>query len=312
MKGLELSEKYFYECGLPVIHENFGDIEEYLAFGLSGSGSECFGFDDEISQDHDFGPGFCIFIPDDIIDSRTEFRLERAYAHLPKEFCGFERQKISPVGGNRQGVIHISDFFRNKCGSEDGSLTATQWLSIPEKSLCEAVNGKIFIDNLGLVTQIREKLSFYPTDIFLKKLAGYTLTMAQAGQYNYNRSIKRGDTAAAQMSAVEFVNAAIHSAYLLSGKYTPYYKWSLSQLENLTDFADLTNHLEFLISSDNTPDTAEVKSDVIEEIAMKFISAFQKRGITDAICGDLEKHAYSINDRVNDSNIRNMSIFAGV
>ena len=64
MQGMELSKKYFEEFGRSMLEENFKDILPYLAVGLTGSGSECFGYDDEKSQDHDFEPGFCIFIPD--------------------------------------------------------------------------------------------------------------------------------------------------------------------------------------------------------------------------------------------------------
>ena len=59
MKGLELSEKFYLEHGAPMIHSDFPEIESMIAVGLCGSGSECFGFDDEISTDHDFEPGFC-------------------------------------------------------------------------------------------------------------------------------------------------------------------------------------------------------------------------------------------------------------
>ena len=87
MKGIDLSEKFYNECGAPMIKNEFPDLEGVIAVGLVGAGSECFGFDDDISHDHDFEPGFCMFIPDeDVIDSRTEFRLERAYAKLPKVF----------------------------------------------------------------------------------------------------------------------------------------------------------------------------------------------------------------------------------
>lgn len=311
MRGLELSEKYWNDCGKAVIHNDFPEIEDYICVGLCGSGSECFGFDDELSRDHDFGLGFCLFIPDDIIESRTEFRLERAYSHLPKEFEGFTRPKISPVGGNRTGIIHYTDFFKEKTGSSDGLLSSYEWLNVPEKSLAEAVNGKIFVDNLGAVTQIRENLSFYPRDIFLKKLAGSVLTMAQAGQYNYNRCIKRGDTGGAQLSMIEFATAAIHTAYLLSSEYMPYYKWALRGMRELPLFSSYADTVEFLISSDNTPDISETKSDIIEAIAIMYISHFQQLGITEAICGDLEKHAYSINDNISDGDIRNLHIFSG-
>ena len=70
MKGLELSRKFYETYGAPMLHEKFPELEDKLAIGLVGDGSECFGYDDDISRDHDFEPGFCIFVPDDI-DSNT-------------------------------------------------------------------------------------------------------------------------------------------------------------------------------------------------------------------------------------------------
>ena len=66
MKGLELSRKFYETYGAPMLHEKFPELEDKLAIGLVGDGSECFGYDDDISRDHDFEPGFCIFVPDDI------------------------------------------------------------------------------------------------------------------------------------------------------------------------------------------------------------------------------------------------------
>ena len=183
MKGLELSEKYFEEFGRPMLEKELPDILPYLAVGLFGSGSECFGYDDEVSRDHDFEPGFCIFLPDEsVIDRRTAFQLERAYAKLPKEFMGVKREMLAPVGGMRHGVIRTADFFNDKIGAYDGKLTMEAWLTLPEHYLAEAVNGKVFFDNYGEVTRIREQLSRYPEDIKRKKLAGHLLLMAQSGQ----------------------------------------------------------------------------------------------------------------------------------
>ena len=105
MKGLELSRAFYDAYGAPMLREQFPELLPKLAVGLAGSGSECFGFDDEVSQDHDFEPGFCIFLPaEEVVDCRTAFRLERAYAKLPKEFGGFRRPMMLPVGGARRGV----------------------------------------------------------------------------------------------------------------------------------------------------------------------------------------------------------------
>ena len=65
-----------------MLDENFSHIKEYLAVGLVGSGSECFGFDDEFSLDHDFGPGFCMWLTDQVYDEIGE-ELQRAYEELP-------------------------------------------------------------------------------------------------------------------------------------------------------------------------------------------------------------------------------------
>jgi hypothetical protein len=193
MKGIELSKAFFEEYGRPMLEAEFPDLIPCLCAGLFGSGAECFGFDDDISTDHDFEPGFCLFLPDEsVIDRRQAFLLERAYAKLPKEFMGARRSLMAPVGGARRGVLRTGEFFLEKIGSETGELSLQQWLSIPEQALAEATNGVIFFDNYGGVTKIREALAKYPEEIRRKKLAGNLLLMAQAGQYNFKRCIACG------------------------------------------------------------------------------------------------------------------------
>ena len=255
MKGIELSKEYFEAFGKEVLETEFSAALPLLAVGLVGGGSECLGFDDEVSTDHDFEPGFCIFLPDEeTVDRRTAFLLERAYAKLPKEFMGFQRSPLNPVGGNRHGVIRMEDFFLEKVGSRDGRLSLGQWFSVPEQGLLEATSGAVFFDNLGKFSEIRKRLGYFPEDIRLKKLSGHLLLMAQSGQYNYNRCILRGNTAAAQMAVFEFTKSALHTIYLLNRTYMPYYKWSFRGLEGLPILGDLTGDLEYLISSGNSTD----------------------------------------------------------
>jgi len=54
MKGMELAKAYFEEYGIQMIEGQFGEYKGKIAAGLVGEGSECLGFDDEFSQDHDF------------------------------------------------------------------------------------------------------------------------------------------------------------------------------------------------------------------------------------------------------------------
>lgn len=313
MKGLELAKRFYLEYGEKMIKENFSEIEKYLAVGLVGSGSECFGYDDEISQDHDFEAGFCIFLPDEnLIDSKTEFKLERAYSKLPKNFMGFERSKLSPVGGNRHGVIRISDLFKNKTGDENGDVSSEGWFYISEHFLLEATNGEIFCDNFGKITEIRNKLSYLPEDVRLKKLAGNLLLMSQSGQYNYLRCVKRGETAAAQLAIAEFVNAALKAIFLLNKKYIPYYKWAFRALRDLEKLSHLYDSLEYLISSGNSLVESVKKSEIIEEIASCIVEELTIQNLVKSDCRDLEKQAYSVNDRIKDSEIRNLNILYAV
>ena len=313
MKGIELSRRFFEELGKPMLEEKFPDVLPYLAIGIVGSGSECFGFDDEISKDHDFEAGFCVFLPDEsTVDRRTAFALERAYSKLPSEFMGVRRSILSPVGGNRHGVIRLQDFLNEKTGNVRGELSLGEWLLTPEQSLAEVTNGELFFDGFGEFTSVRKKLNYLPEDVRLKKLAGELLLMGQAGQYNYSRCIARGDTAAAQLAVFEFVKSAMHTVFLLNKSYMPYYKWSFRAIVDLPVLAELYSSLEYLISSDNSEVSVKMKFEKINTISSKIIYELRKQSLTDFEGEELEGHAYSINDKIGDSYIRNLHVLCAV
>ena len=313
MNGLQLAQQYFEEFGAPMLREQFPEWEPYLAAGLAGAGSECLGFDDDVSQDHDFGPGFCLWLPgEDVIDRKTAFRLERAYAALPAEYLGFKRPTLAPVGGARTGVMRMADFFLEKTGSPSGELTTLQWLTAPSASLGEAVNGAVFTDPYGMFTSIRESLRHMPPDIRRKRLAGHLLTMAQSGQYNYQRCLDHGEPGAAQLAASAFVCSTISVIFLLNDTYEPFYKWAFRAMRRLPLLSDLEPLLTELISTPNDPDISFHKYDLIETAASAVIGILIERDLTKASCGDLEKHAYSVNDGISDGELRNMHILSGI
>lgn len=312
MKGLELSRRFYEEYGRPAL-EGFPEALPLISVGLMGSGSECLGYDDEVSRDHDFEPGFCIFIPDEsILDRRTAFLLERAYAKLPKEFLGYKRSPLSPVGGNRHGVILLSDFVESKTGTPDGRLSVGKWLTVPEQSLLELTNGEVFFDGSGELTEIRSRLSYLPEDVRLKKLAGELLIMCQSGQYNYPRCIGRGETAAAQLCINEFVKAAMHTVFLLNKRYMPYYKWSFRALRELEALSALAPDLEELISTPNLSDTVPKKTSAIDNICASVTSHLKLQSLTKLDKDVLEGHAYSVNSMIKGEAVRNLHILAGV
>lgn len=76
MKQMELARRYFEEFGRPMIESQFPQLKDSYAAGLAGEGSGCLGYDDEISQDHDFAPGFCIWLKK-MISTAGEVRCSR-------------------------------------------------------------------------------------------------------------------------------------------------------------------------------------------------------------------------------------------
>lgn len=313
MKGLELCERFYHEYGEPMLEEKFGDIIHLLAIGLVGSGSECFGYDDDISRDHDFEAGFCIFLPDEsLVDAKTEFALERAYSKLPSEFMGVQRSRLSPAGGNRHGVIRSAEFFQSKCGAKDGSLSVEDWFFIPEQALAEATGGKVFADPLGEFSAIRQRLEYMPEDVRRKKLAGNLLMSVQSGLYNYPRSLERGETGAAQLAACEFVKSALNVVFLLNRRYAPYYKWSFRALRELSVLPSLEGPMEYLISSPNSPSESQNKIKTVDSISGEILSALYAGRLIGEETASLEDAAYAINDSISDGKIRNLNILCAV
>ena len=313
MRGLELARAYYEAYGRPMLEEQFPRLLPRIAVGLFGSGSECFGYDDDISRDHDFEPGFMLLLPgEDAVDRRSAFLLERAYSKLPREFMGVRRGPMGPVGGPRRGVIRTAEFFSDKVGAPDGVLTVGQWLTVPEYALAEAVNGELFFDGPGEVTAIRERLSCWPGDIRRKKLAGHLLLMGQAGQYNYPRCLAHGERGAAQLAVGDFVRHCMAAVFLLNGVYQPYYKWAFRAMRGLPRLSLLAELLEYLLTTDNDGDLAAAKRDVIEGMAADVIAELRRQGLTGIAGDDLEKHAYSVNDGISDGGIRNLHVLAAV
>ena len=313
MRGLELARAYYEQFGRPMLEAQFPELLPHIAVGLFGSGSECFGYDDERSRDHDFEPGFMLLLPgEDAVDRRSAFLLERAYAQLPREFMGLRRGLVQPVGGPRRGVLRAAEFFADKVGAPDGVLTVGQWLTVPEYALAEAVNGEVFFDGSGEVTAIRRRLAAWPEDIRRKKLAGNLLLMAQAGQYNYPRCLAHGEKGAAQLAVGEFARRCMGAVFLLNGVYQPYYKWAFRAMRELPRLSLLAELMEYLLTTDNDGDMAAEKARVIEGVAADVIAELRRQGLTQADCDDLEKHAYSVNDSIADGDIRNLHILAAV
>ena len=233
IKGLELSKRYFYDIVLPEFEKSLKDILPLCAFGLVGEGSECYGYDDELSQDHDFGPSVCIWLrKDDYLKYKD--RINEVLKNLSKTYLGFQELKESEWGHNRRGLLNIDDFYFKFIGSANPPQTINDWQKIPETALSTVTNGEVFLDNLGEFTKIREQLlNYYPKAIRQNKIATRLMNISQHGQYNYVRCLRRNDLVAANQCLYLFVDEVIHLVFLLNRRYKIFYKWANRALLDL-------------------------------------------------------------------------------
>lgn len=245
LSGLELSQKFFYAFGEPMLKKNFSSILSEISIGLAGEGSECLGYDDEFSHDHDFGAGFCIWVPDDMPDEIVE-RLRKAYELLPKIYCGIRRIETKNSKG-RVGVCRIGDFFERLLGMRRIPDTEEEWLSVDESMLASVCSGMMFEPYGGEMELYRNKLANgYPKPVKLRRLAQQIALMAQSGQYNYIRMRKRGDFVSAQIYLSKFCVSSMRAAHLLNNVYAPYEKWlfrSTASLDGFKEYADKIKEL---------------------------------------------------------------------
>lgn len=306
MKGLEEARKFYEEAGAEMISRNFGDFENRIAVGLVGHGSECFGFDDKTSRDHDFETGFCLWLTKDD-EEKIGFRLMRAYDKLVKSVNGERADRV--VENGFQGVFVTGDFYRRYTGCDGAPKTWQDWLYTNSAYFAEATNGEVFRDDLGEFTKIRnEILHGMPEDVRIKKIGSCALKAAQSGQYNYARCLAHGEEGAAMLALCEFVTNAIELAFLLNRKHCPYYKWALRSMDGLDKFAELKQPLEYLLTADNDKAGQSVKKAIVEDISLALANEINAQFDLGVEGGFLEPYAYAIQKRIKNSDIRNLHI----
>ncbi len=308
--GLKLARAYWNEYGKPLIVERYPEYQGRIAAGLVGHGSECYGFDDELSHDHDFGPGFCLWLTDEDYAAIGE-RLQADYESLPDTFMGFgpKSQTARAQGaGRRVGVFRIGDFFESITGYRQAPLADRphEWLMLDEPTLAAATNGEVFADPLGAFSKTRQGFKLMPEDVRLSLISRRLGMIAQTGQYNLPRMLQRGDGAAAWCAINEFAEAVASLVFLIntpvSAGYMPYYKWRFAALRRLSRrmaarLPDACAQLEDVLrlasaacfggvgfgegGKGAAPAAKQVVS-VVESICAEIVAELRREGLTDS------------------------------
>ncbi|MCD8327057.1 MAG: DUF4125 family protein [Lachnospiraceae bacterium] len=291
--GLQLARDYYEQAFLPLFSQYAPECMDKMAVGLVGEGSDCLGFDDAISQDHDFGPGLCIWLTHEDYEIYGE-QLSELYQMLPREFNGYRRNVV--IENGRVGVFDMDRFFARFTGYARAEDIADiqSLLSIPDEALSTVTNGQVFADPVGEFGTRRA--NFYkicPEEYWQVKIANSLLQLGQYGQYNYARSMKRGEYVTAQIALYKYIEELYRLVHYVNHTFPPYYKWlkkssarfeCLGVLSSLTEaLADYADQRALWEEKGADAESEDVVCRTIEYIALLILDELKKQGVLDNV-----------------------------
>lgn len=286
IKGLERAQLWWMLSIEPVVTRELPDLYPYMTAGLVGDGSDCFGFDDEISADHDTQTRVKIWLPDGAYSDLAASRILDATAHLSEGTISVES---------------VTEFYRRYTGLDWTPRNWSEWIAIPEKNLAAATNGDVFYDGGGRFQRRREALkSYYPEGVHLKLLEARVMTMGQAGQYNFPRCLSRGERVGAALAKARFMEAAISAVFLLNRQYCPFYKWAGRALKDLPVLSEVSGYLEILAVEYD-------RVEPVESICRAVLGELRVQGLTDLPTDFLVPHSAAIRELITEEDLREVN-----
>lgn len=238
--GAELARAYHDQVVGPLLARRFPGMP--YAAGRLGRGSDVLGLDDAMSRDHDWGLRLTVLVPADAVDPvrrAVEAQLPDIFLSLPTRF---------PFSGeaearHRVEVTTVRDLVERRLGLDprDG-MRPEDWLSLTGQSVLEVVAGPVLVDTDGGLIRVRRLLAAYPDDVRRHLVAADWGRIGEEMPL-MSRAGHRGDDLGSRVIAARLVDAVVHLAFLLAGRWMPYPKWRGLVLTDLPRTGPLVDRL---------------------------------------------------------------------
>jgi Domain of unknown function (DUF4037) len=254
--GLTLSRLFYQTEVKPILKTEFPHLRHSAA--LIGWGSEVLGFDTAISRDHHWGPRALLFLADKDYSKLRDKISQTLSNNLSHEFLGYStnysepepngvRHPIAITSGPVNHMVQtftVKSFFKARLGFDPSkNIEVTDWLTFPQQRLLELISGEVFHDGLDELRKIRQKLKFYPRDIWLYLLAAQWKRISQEEAF-VGRTADVRDELGSQVVAARIVREIMKLTFLIEKQYAPYSKWLGSSFSKLKTGANLTPILQ--------------------------------------------------------------------
>jgi hypothetical protein len=217
-----LARAYYDDVVGPLLVAKWPDLRH--AAGRLGSGSDVLGLDDATSRDHDWGLRLTLLVDEkcrDKVDAYLAAELPDLYAGLPTRF---------PFTGQTESIHHVEvyspeGFVTGRLGFDPRvGLSAIDWLTVTGQAVLEVIGGPVFVDQAGEITAIRDRLQWYPDDVWHYILACDWLRL-QEEMPLMSRAGDLGDDLGSRVIAARLTDIAMHLAFMIERRWPPYPKW---------------------------------------------------------------------------------------
>lgn len=221
--GADLARAYHAEVVRPLLVARWPDLA-YAAARLGG-GSDVLGLDDTVSRDHDWGLRLTLLLDSHRVEAVAD-HLERG---LPDRFRGPPTRFATswdPVVRQRVEVAGPDAFALSRLGVDvTRAWDAGDWLSLTGQAVLEVTAGPVFTDTHGGITAVRDRLAWYPDDVWRYVVAVDWQRLGQVLPL-LGRAGQRGDDLGARVLVAGVVRVAVHLGFLLERCWSPYPKWA--------------------------------------------------------------------------------------
>jgi Domain of unknown function (DUF4037) len=220
--GRELARGYYDDVVGPLLAAKWPELPH--AAGRLGSGSDVLGLDDATSRDHDWGLRLTLLVDESRraeVDAFLAAELPETYAELPTRF---------PFTGQTESIHHVEvasvrGFVTGRLGFDprDG-LSTIDWLTMTGQAVLEVTGGPVFVDQVGDITAVRDRLQWYPDDVWRYVLACDWIRL-QEEMPLMSRAGDLGDDLGSRVIAARLVDVVVHLAFMIERQWPPYPKW---------------------------------------------------------------------------------------
>jgi len=250
--GRVLSRRFYTEAVRPILDRRYPALPHSAAH--IGPGSDVLGFDTAQSMDHDWGPTVTLFLRDKDAGLAEEIRAVLS-CELPHDFHGYPVDAVEAPGDpgvrlmraapegpvqHRVRVLTLRAYVQERLAYDlDAPLEPADWLTFPSQRLLELTAGPVHHDGLRTLTALRERLAWYPHDVWLYLLAAGWQRIGQ-DEHLMPRAGQAGDELGSAVIGARLVRDVMRLGLLMERRYAPYAKWLGTAFKRLRCAAEFT------------------------------------------------------------------------